>query len=293
MRIFKSSIAATSAPDSAADQGRAPSRSARPTRSSALARSAKEVILAIVALPRRARACRIITSVSGPVVGTARARRPSSCSTYSLASRMKKSRKPGAGFVMSGIEGRRSAPMATTGGRGRGATRGLTKLGRRSGLVHNVAELVDGLSQADEDARADAGVIESGDPVTESVWITRHVETTFSRNFLSTFRNHRDLMRPKPGRDSEHLVRACHLEIQDGSDRGCESLDVDVLNVPPVFAQMRGDTVGTGPLAESGRGDGVRLAAAPRLANSRHVIDVDVQSLSFEQERASLQYELR
>jgi hypothetical protein len=101
MRIFKSSIAATSAPASPGDQATAPSRSPRPMRSSDSASSANGVSFAMVALPRSARAFRLSASAStGLLVALARASSPSSCSTYSLASRMKKSRKPEAGEVI-------------------------------------------------------------------------------------------------------------------------------------------------------------------------------------------------
>ena len=55
-RILRSSTVAVSVPASAGDQDSPPPRSARPTRSSALARSANGVSFAIVALPRSARA---------------------------------------------------------------------------------------------------------------------------------------------------------------------------------------------------------------------------------------------
>ena len=74
----------------------APCRNARPTDSTEEANSANVDSFAIVALPRRARAIFCSASASGPV-GVARNSSPSICSTYSLASRTKKSRNEALG----------------------------------------------------------------------------------------------------------------------------------------------------------------------------------------------------
>ena len=78
----------------------------------------------------------------------------------------------------------------------------------------------------------------------------------------------------------EHLVGARHLEIEDGRHRCGESRDVVVLNVPAVLAQVRGDAVGAGVLADRRTRNGVGMLAAARLSQRRDVIDVDVEALA-------------
>ena len=72
------------------------------------------------------------------------------------------------------------------------------------------------------------------------------IEPSFSRDLLALFRNQRHLRGFQPERDVDHLVRACAFEIEIGSDRRRERVDVCILNVPSVFSKMRRYSVGTG-----------------------------------------------
>jgi hypothetical protein len=56
-------------------------------------------------------------------------------------------------------------------------------------------------------------------------------------------------------------------------------LEIVVLYVPAVFAKVHGDAICTRRLALHGRGHGVWLGGATRLAERGHMIDVYVQSL--------------
>ncbi len=60
--------------------------------------------------------------------------------------------------------------------------------------------------------------------------------------------------------------------------RGAQPLDVVVLDVAAVGPQVRGDARGPRLLRQAGRLDGVRVRRAARLAQRRHVIDVDRES---------------
>ena len=99
---------------------------------------------------------------------------------------------------------------------------------------------------------------------------------------LPALRNEGDFERPEPLGDGEHLVGARHLEIEDSRNRGCELLDVGVLNVPPILAQVRRDSVGAGLFAQHRRRDWIRFVSTPGLPYRGHVIDVDVQPLVLE-----------
>ena len=86
-------------------------------------------------------------------------------------------------------------------------------------------------------------------------------------------------MRLESRGDCKHLRRARHLEIQRNVQLGAQLLDVAILNVPTVFAQMRGDPVRTGEDARVRDRRRIRLIGLPRFANRRDMIDVDVQPL--------------
>ncbi len=53
---------------------------------------------------------------------------------------------------------------------------------------------------------------------------------------------------------------------------------VAVLDVAAILAQVHGDAVGAGQLAQRRRGDRIRVARAALLAQRRHVVDVDVEA---------------
>jgi hypothetical protein len=56
-------------------------------------------------------------------------------------------------------------------------------------------------------------------------------------------------------------------------------VNVGILDVAPVLAQVRGDPVDADLLAEARRLDGIRLVAAPGLPQRRDMIDVHVEPL--------------
>ena len=92
----------------------------------------------------------------------------------------------------------------------------------------------------------------------------RDVEPAFRGDLLAPFGDERDLMRAKPLGDGEHLRGARHLEVEDRRDRCGDRVDVGVLDVAAILAQMRRDAVGAGALAErhgaSGTGSSPRRA---------------------------------
>ena len=90
----------------------------------------------------------------------------------------------------------------------------------------------------DEQARADAGVVEAREALAQPLWIGGDVQAAFGGNLLSALRHEGDLVRSQARGDGNHLVRAGHLEIEDGRHGRCETIDVHVLNVPSILAQM-------------------------------------------------------
>ena len=61
-------------------------------------------------------------------------------------------------------------------------------------------------------------------------------------------------------------------------DLRLEPRNVLVADVPAVFAQMRGDTIGTSCDGDLRRAHGIRMPSATRIADSRDVIDVDAEA---------------
>ena len=124
------------------------------------------------------------------------------------------------------------------------------------------------------------GALSRASPSASPTVIVRDVEPALGRDLLAPLGDERHLVRANSLGDGEHFVGAGHLEIEDGRHRCGESLDVVVLNVAAIFAQVRGDAVGAGALADNGSLNRVRLRAAARLSHRRDVIDVDVEALA-------------
>ena len=70
------------------------------------------------------------------------------------------------------------------------------------------------------------------------------------------------------------MVRG-HLDVEMRRDGLAQQLHVAVLDVPAVAAQMNGDALRAGKLADDGRGDGIRLVGLARFPDRGDVVDVD------------------
>ena len=95
------------------------------------------------------------------------------------------------------------------------------------------------------------------------------------RDLLATLGDERDLLRSHIERDLDDLVDDGHLEIEPARDRLTEDVDVAVLDMTPVLAQMHGDLVGAPELREHGGSHRIRFPSATGLSHSRDVVDVD------------------
>jgi hypothetical protein len=140
----------------------------------------------------------------------------------------------------------------------------------------------------DEQTRANPDSGQPSEPILKPPMVARYVQPALGRDLLATLRDEGDLMGSQPLGDSQHLVAAGHLEVEHGTDAPCQTLDVVVLNVPTVLAEMGRDAVGASALTDSGRFDGVRLGAAARLSDRRDVIDVDIEALIAKWSRTEL-----
>ena len=85
---------------------------------------------------------------------------------------------------------------------------------------------------------------------------------------------------PDAARNRDHLGRGRHLDVEPRGNHLAQQLDVTVLDVPPIAAQVDGDALGARQLRDDRRRHGLGLAGLAGLANGRDMVDVDAQSHS-------------
>jgi len=134
------------------------------------------------------------------------------------------------------------------------------------------------LGRLDEQADADAGVAEPVDIISEVVVLSGGIEPTLGCALLAPFRDDAGGVRLMAQRDFEHFLGRCHLEVQRKGDLRHQPVDVLVGDVPPVFAEMSGDSVGAGIRGDVCRTDGVGMRAAARVPDGRDMVDIDAET---------------
>jgi hypothetical protein len=134
------------------------------------------------------------------------------------------------------------------------------------------------LSRIDEKTGANARFLECRDRILDSRAFAEQIETALGSNLFALLRDEGHLLRSNAESGGDHRLGTCRFEIEVGGYRSCESLDVGVLNVSSIFAQVRSDSVCSRKLAHCGGLDRRRLKAAPRLSQSRDMIDVHVEA---------------
>ena len=86
------------------------------------------------------------------------------------------------------------------------------------------------------------------------------------------------MVRPDARRDADHLLCAGHLQVQVDVERFANQLNVAVLDMPPILAQVHGDLVCATEHGRVGRCDDFRKLLSTCLPQGGHVIDVDAES---------------
>ncbi len=105
--------------------------------------------------------------------------------------------------------------------------------------------------------------------------VRQHVEAALRGQLVRLLRHERHLVGPDARGDPGHLGRRGHLDVELGRHHLPEQLDVALLDVAAVAAQMDGDALRAGQLGEDGGGHRLRLARLTRLSDGGDVIDVD------------------
>ena len=129
----------------------------------------------------------------------------------------------------------------------------------------------------DEERDPDPRRGEPRDGLGEPRVVPGQIEPALGGHFLAALRHQGGLVRPEPADHRDDVGRQRQLRVEHRPHRGRQGLQVPVVDVPAVLAQMRGDAVGPGRLAKWDRGGGVRLIGPAGLPDGGDVIDVDVQ----------------
>ena len=107
---------------------------------------------------------------------------------------------------------------------------------------------------------------------------TGKLQASLGGDFFAALRHQRCLIGSQPADRGNDVGGQRELGVQHRAHALGEALEIAVLNVAPVFAQVRGDAVGSGGLGELRGCYRVRLVGAPRLPYRRDVIDVHIQT---------------
>ena len=104
-----------------------------------------------------------------------------------------------------------------------------------------------------------------------------HVQAAFGGDFLSAFGHEHGLVGLDATGDVNHFVGGGHFEVEfDLTDR-FEPLNIVVLDVAAVFAEMDGDAVGATQLCLNRGPNRVGFVGAAGLAYRGDVVDIDTQ----------------
>ena len=130
----------------------------------------------------------------------------------------------------------------------------------------------------DEQADADAGIGEGADDRAQHRDLAGGVQAALGRALLALFRHDAGGMRLVLEGDAQHFLRRRHFQVQRHVERRHQHRDILVADMAAILAQMRGDAVGAG-LHRQQRGlDRIGMFAAPRVADRRHMVDIDPQA---------------
>jgi hypothetical protein len=149
-------------------------------------------------------------------------------------------------------------------------------------LDHRRAEPQRGFELAlvgsDEQADADAGVLEPRDDRLQVVVLPGGVEPTLGGALLALLGHDAGRMRAVPERDLDHLVGRRHLEVERQVGGFLDAPQVLVADVAAVVAQVRGDAVAADAGDDLGGAHRIGMVAAARVADRGDVIDVDAET---------------
>ena len=131
--------------------------------------------------------------------------------------------------------------------------------------------------RVDEQRDTDASGGEPAARVGDCGLLSRDVEPAFGRHFSPLLRHEAHVLGLHLKCDGEHLPGRRDLEIHARLQCAAHGAHVAVLDVPAILAQVQRDRIGAPLLGDQRGKQRVRRTAAARLAQRRHVVDVDVE----------------
>src|SRR5207244_735908 len=139
----------------------------------------------------------------------------------------------------------------------------------------------------DKQTHPNTGALKSFNCRLQLLALRDDVETALRCNFFALFWDEADFVRNNSQSNIDNLGRVAHFQIQLGHDVLTESIDIAVLYVTAVAAQMSYDALGAGALAHPRRRHWIGLrvfrirhSRITRLPQRRDVIDINSQSKS-------------
>jgi len=147
------------------------------------------------------------------------------------------------------------------------------------------SELFRGLDLAfigfDEHAHPHPGGLEAPDSGFELFEVADDIQAAFGGDLLAAFGNHANILGQNPQGNLEDLCGVAHFQVKLGNDARPEPLDIAVLDMATIRAEMGCNAMGSRAFANTGRRDQIRLAilgvkhaAVARLTKRCDVIDV-------------------
>ena len=133
------------------------------------------------------------------------------------------------------------------------------------------------LLSINEGTDRNAGFGESRHDCSQAVLLACHIEAALGRDLVAALRDQHGRVRLDVQGDLHHLVRCGHLEVERHSHSLSESMDVVVLNVSAILAEVACDSACPAAFRFDCGSDWVRLVGLSRFANGRDVINVDTE----------------
>ena len=111
--------------------------------------------------------------------------------------------------------------------------------------------------------------------------MTCHIQTALRGDFLPSLRHEANNVRLQLECNVNNLGSVGHFKIEPCLDDLAELLDIKILNMAPVFSQMRRDAMSAGGFTLQSSSYGIRLTccepAIARFAHRGNVVDINAE----------------
>ena len=129
----------------------------------------------------------------------------------------------------------------------------------------------------DEERNADIRLAEPVHDRLEMIVKPRRVEPAFGCHFLAPFGHDAAGMGLVPKRNAQHFRRRRHFEVERQPHLVLEPRNIAIADMPPVLAQMRCYALRARRGGKFCRPHRIRVFAATRVTDRRHMIDIDAE----------------